>query len=129
MDAVEVMKGRILVLEEQRASVKEQLELQIEGHLRPYDVAINEIKSLLIQLGEAVPMDVAPTAPALVLQPVRPQMSRASNPTMMLRGDSITADQAAALERARDKSPELQAAVIAANPVNQLKKAIAGQGD
>ena len=100
---------------------------QITGHLRPYDVAINELKNILIALGEAVPVDVMPSAGTPTLQAVRPHMHRARDPRDMATGDDLTPDQVRALERARDKSPQLEAAVRAANPLAALAKAV-GKG-
>lgn len=127
-DPVDAIKNRISALEAQRADVKAQLEAQIETHLRSYDVALNELKGILLAIGgpELTAVDLKPVAS--VLRPVLPHASRASDPNSMMAGDGITPDQMRALNAAQNKSSALEEAVRAANPTNILRRKLKGLG-
>jgi hypothetical protein len=128
-DVIATILKRIEELSAQKSDVIEQLQRQMAVHVRPFDVALNELKGILVACGgpDLARTDLA-AANYTLAGPVQ-RASRASPPSEMLSGDSITADQMKALRMAQNQSPALVEAVRANNPANILRGKLKGNGN
>lgn len=130
VSAVDVMLARISELESQRIDVERQLAEQVAFHLRPYDVALNELKSLVGQLGGPVQDQISLASATPVIGMPIPRRTRSSSPVEMTSGDSITPEQMKAIHVSQaaqqGRGAQLEQAVRANNPSNVLRASLRG---